>query len=94
MTNKWFRFIAAAVTCGQLGMAQVTVVEGKNIRVEFDGEMHSRVIAMLNGRQHIIGAFTPSETVQLSNTERSRIFRSLRVSANRFGTSWAPDHVR
>src|SRR3954465_8439946 len=67
MANRWFSFIAAAVTCGQLGMAQVAVAGGKNIRIEFDGKMRSRVIAVLDGREHVIGAFTPSETVQLSN---------------------------
>src|SRR4051794_34585005 len=67
MENRWFGLIAAAVTCGQLGMAQVAVVRGKNIRVEFDGAMRSRVVAVLDSRQHIIGAFTPSETVQVSN---------------------------
>jgi len=29
--------------------------------------MRSRVIAVLDGREHVIGAFTPSETVQVSN---------------------------
>ncbi|MBV9501401.1 MAG: alpha-galactosidase [Acidobacteriaceae bacterium] len=71
MTKRWFGFIAAAVTCGHLGMAQVAVVEGKNIRIEFDGKMHSRVIAIFDGRQYIVGAFTPSETVQLSNANIS-----------------------
>src|SRR3954467_3305822 len=67
MANRWFLLIAAAVTCGQLGMAQVAVAGGKNIRVEFDGTMRSRVIAVLDGREHIIGAFTPSETIRVSN---------------------------
>ena len=67
MANRWFLFIAAAVTCGQLAMAQVTVAGGKNIRIEFDGKMHSRVIAVLDGHEHVIGAFTPSETIQVSN---------------------------
>src|SRR5947209_4759406 len=68
MTNRWFGFVAAVVTCGQLGMAQVAVAGGKNIRIEFDGKMRSRVIAVLDGREHIIGAFAPSETVQVSNS--------------------------
>jgi alpha-galactosidase len=67
MTNRWFGFIAAAVMYGQLGMAQVAVAGGKNIRIEFDGKMRSRVIAVLDGREHSIGAFTPSETIQVSN---------------------------
>ena len=68
MTNRWFGLIAAAATCGQLGLAQVAVLEGKNIRIEFDSAMRSRVIAVLDGREHMMGAFTPSETIQISNT--------------------------
>jgi len=68
MIVKWFGFIAGAVTCGQLGIAQVVTVAGNNIRVEFDGAMRSRVIAVLDGREQVTGAFTPSETIQVSNT--------------------------
>ena len=69
MAYRWLAFIAAAVTCGQLGMAQVAVASGKNIRIEFDGKMQSRVTAVFDGRDHVIGAFTPSETVQVSNAK-------------------------
>ena len=60
-----------AVTCGQLGMAQVVVVGGKNIRIEFDGAMRSRIIATFDGREHILGAFAPSETIQILNANIS-----------------------
>lgn len=55
--------------CAQCGTAQVAVAAGRNIRVEFDGQMRSRVVAVLNGTPQIIGAFTPSETVQVSNAK-------------------------
>jgi alpha-galactosidase len=68
MAKSWIGFIATAVTCGQLGMAQVAV-EGKNIKIEFDSAMRSRVIAALDSRQNVIGSFTPSETLQVSNSK-------------------------
>jgi hypothetical protein len=69
MANRWFLFIALTVTCGPMGTAQVAVAGGKNIRIEFDGKMRSRVITLLDGGEHIIGAFTPSETIQVSNVD-------------------------
>jgi alpha-galactosidase len=68
MMNRWFGIIATAVASGQLSLAQVAV-EGKGIRIEFDNAMRSRVIAMLDGRRQIIGGFTPSETLQVTNTK-------------------------
>ncbi|HWB95339.1 MAG TPA: glycoside hydrolase family 36 protein [Bryobacteraceae bacterium] len=38
-------------------------VEGKNIRLEFDHRMYSRVIARFDGKETVIGPFSPSETV-------------------------------
>ena len=44
-------------------------VDGKNIRIEFDRNMHSRVVAMLGGQERIIGDFTPSEFIRVSGRE-------------------------
>jgi hypothetical protein len=93
MTNGWSGLIAAAIVCAQLSMAQVAVVRGKNIRVEFDGAMRSRVIAVLDGREHVIGAFAPSETIQVSNANISDFSIAARKD-DRFETSEAPAHVR
>ena len=44
-------------------------MEGKNIRIEFDRAMHSRVVAMFDDGEHIVGDFTPSQTIQVSGTD-------------------------
>lgn len=67
MTSKWLGLIAMAMACGRLGIAQVAVVEGKNIRIEFDASMRSRVVAVLDGHEDVVGAFTPSEMLRISN---------------------------
>src|SRR5215469_6494440 len=62
--------LIALVTIGQAGFAQVVArVQGKSIRIEFDNAMHSRVVALLDGGEHVIGDFTPSEFIRLSGTE-------------------------
>ncbi|HXI41525.1 MAG TPA: glycoside hydrolase family 36 protein [Bryobacteraceae bacterium] len=49
--------------------ARVVRVEGKDIRIEFDDTMHSRVIAVLGGQERAVGDFTPSETIRVSGNE-------------------------
>jgi alpha-galactosidase len=44
-------------------------VDGKNIRIEFDGNMHSRVVAVLAGQERVIGDFTPSEYIRISGRD-------------------------
>lgn len=44
-------------------------IDGKNIRIEFDASMHSRVIALLDGHENTIGDFTPSEFVRVGGTD-------------------------
>src|SRR5580700_4112342 len=44
-------------------------VDGKNIRIEFDGNMHSRVVALLAGQERVIGDFTSSEFIRVSGRE-------------------------
>ena len=71
MRNRWFVLLAAATTFVPLSTAQVVVVNGKNIRIEFDGAMRSRVVAVFDDGEHPIGAFTQSETVRVSNANFS-----------------------
>ena len=44
-------------------------VDGRNIRIDFDGDMHSRVVAVLAGQQRVIGDFTPSESIRVSGRD-------------------------
>jgi alpha-galactosidase len=46
--------------------AETASVAGKNIRVEFDGTMHTRVVALLGGKDRVVGDFTPSEFIRIS----------------------------
>ena len=44
-------------------------VEAGNLRLEFNGKMHSRAIARFNGKDIAMGPFAPSETVSIDGTE-------------------------
>src|ERR1022692_2639884 len=44
-------------------------VDGQNIRIEFDGNMHSRVVAVRAGQESVIGDFTPSEFIRVSGRD-------------------------
>ncbi len=44
-------------------------VAGKNIRIEFDGAMHSRLVATLDGHERVVGDFAPSESIRISGNE-------------------------
>jgi alpha-galactosidase len=44
-------------------------VEGKNIRIQFDDTMHSRVVALLGGQERPAGDFTSSESIRVSGTD-------------------------
>ena len=46
--------------------AETASVDGKNIRVEFNAAMHSRVVAVLGGQQRVVGDFAPSESIRVS----------------------------
>jgi alpha-galactosidase len=46
--------------------AETANVAGKNIRVEFDATMHTRVVALLGGKDRVVGDFTPSEFIRIS----------------------------
>ena len=44
-------------------------VSGKSIRIEFDGKMHSRVVATIGSKERAIGDFMPSESIRVSGKE-------------------------
>jgi alpha-galactosidase len=49
--------------------ADTALVAGKNIRIEFDGHMQSRVVALLGGKEQVLGGFTPSESIRVAGHE-------------------------
>ncbi len=52
-------------------------VQNKNIAIEFDARLHSRVVAEFAGRRIPLGEFTPSESVIIEGAEtRDFVFRS------------------
>jgi alpha-galactosidase len=70
MIQRRLFLIGAMAATAQFAMAQVAArVEGKNIRIEFDRMMHSRVVALFDGREEAIGDFTPSETIQVAGVD-------------------------
>jgi alpha-galactosidase len=44
-------------------------IDGKDLRVEFDGRMHSRVIARFDGKSTVMGPFSASETISIDGAE-------------------------
>ena len=59
-------------------------VDGKNIRIEFNASLHSRVVARLDGREIAIGDFTPSEFVVIAgNAVQDFALRNQRQTAVR-----------
>src|SRR5438477_12771384 len=44
-------------------------IEAGNLRLEFDRQMHSRVIARLGGKDIVMGPFNPSETISVAGAE-------------------------
>ncbi len=61
--------ILAAWSSSSLHAADLVRIEAKNIRLEFDNRMHSHVIARFDGKEIVLGPFTPSETVTIDGAE-------------------------
>jgi alpha-galactosidase len=78
-TKPLLRFVACsgAVTAlfwswkGMPAAGQEARIEGKNIRLEFDNRMYSRVVARFGGKDAAIGPFSPSETVTVGQARVS-----------------------
>jgi alpha-galactosidase len=59
-----------SLDAGLTGLLQAQArVEGKNIRIEFNSSLHSRVIAKIGGKEIVVGPFSPSEFVTVSGTD-------------------------
>lgn len=61
--------VALALTAASGFGAEPVRVEGKNIRIEFNTAMHSRVVAVLGGHERVIGEFAPSESIRISGRQ-------------------------
>ncbi len=65
------RLLAAFALTGAAAFAAGSArVEGREIRVEFDGSMHSRLVAVGRGEERAIGDFGPSEFIRISGGGR------------------------
>ncbi len=51
-----------AISCGGSRVRQVNI-EGKNIRVEVNQLMHTRLVAKMDGKEIVLGEFVPSESI-------------------------------
>jgi alpha-galactosidase len=70
MNEMWRPMIAVlALASFPAFAAEVARVAGKNIRIEFDGAMHSRVVATIEGHERVVGDFAPSESIRISGHE-------------------------
>ncbi len=49
--------------------ADSATVEARNLRLEFDSKMHSRVVARFDGKEIVLGPFSSSETVTINGAE-------------------------
>lgn len=49
--------------------AEAVRVDGKNIRIEFNSAMHSRLVATPGGQERAVGDFMPSEFIRVSGNE-------------------------
>jgi len=64
-------FLVLAVGAGiqVYGAPSSAKVEGKNLRLEFDGKMYSRVVARFGGKEIALGAPAASETLTVDGNE-------------------------
>ncbi len=75
-------FVVRSVTCISLALGllssgttlrpaapSVVKIESRNLRLEFNSSMHSRVTATFGGKETVLGQFGPSETVTIDGRE-------------------------
>lgn len=64
-------FVAAWSWSARGAASDGVTVEAANIRLEFDKQMYSRVVAKFDGKETALGPFTPSESVTIDGTDVS-----------------------
>src|ERR1700675_2822363 len=81
MTKRLLFLLTAVAAMAQFGLAQEAArVEGKNIRIEIDRSMHSRVVAKFDDGDYIIGDCMTSQSIQVSGTDvKDFAFQSSKV---------------
>ncbi len=55
-------------SCGKSNL-QRAHIDGKNIRIDFDVSLHSRLVAKFDGKETVLGEFTPSEFINVSGND-------------------------
>ena len=67
LTLLWIVFASVFTACSLAVAANVpsgdALIQGGNIRIEFDSHLHSRVVASFEKKETVLGPFTASETV-------------------------------
>ena len=61
--------LALALMAAPAFAAESTRAEGGNIRIEFDDVLHSRVVALFDGKERVMGGFMPSESIRVSGQD-------------------------
>lgn len=68
----WQLFAAGVIfAAAPAHAADSATVEGKNIRLDFNDRMHSRVVARFEGKEIVLGPFAASETIAIDGKELS-----------------------
>jgi alpha-galactosidase len=67
--QRWFGDVWAHGGGAAAQEAPAAVVEGKGLRLEYDGNLHSRVVSLLNGDAIVVGPYSASETLRTSKGE-------------------------
>ena len=66
-TKAWLILTAVLMSCLLPTPAEIPTaapqIQGANLRVEFDNHLRSRVIALFDNKETVLGAFTASETL-------------------------------
>jgi len=65
-----------------LAAPAVVRVEGKNIRLEFNSSLHSRVLARFDGKDIALGEFRPSESITIDGAEMADFALNSRTQHN------------
>src|ERR1035437_9222913 len=73
--------------------AEAVRVDGKNIRIEFNSAMHSRLVATPGGQERAVGDFMPSEFIRVSGNEINNFALQKQTHEpihNRLGADFRP----
>src|SRR5258705_116737 len=66
MKEPLFQFVLMILAAAPGFTAESASVTNKHIRIDFDGNMYSRVVASLGSQERAVGEFSPSEFIPVS----------------------------